>query len=270
MSGLGLLTSCIAATAFLSVAQPAAAQAKNDFNGQPPAHHEAGTEPAGGDQTLEVAPKIDTTAPPPAVESEQPALASPESQPLGSTSDYVNSVNAAEGRPVVNNGRRPYLGIAARFVVAKPNMGQEIPGLEIVSIEPNSPAARAGLKGRTAPTSLGATGDTAGNLFMPLGLGLIPLLEKSGQLGQPGDVIVAIDDRRVSGEFDLANQLDTMKPGDTIYLTVMHRLGDSSRKTVKVAVKLAAPAEAMANAGSAAAPSKASVGSSAPSSSPGR
>ena len=52
-------------------------------------------------------------------------------------------------------------------------------------------------------TKTGATGATAGALVPPLDLVIMPLLEKSGQLGAPGDLIIAIDDKRVESEIDL-------------------------------------------------------------------
>ena len=75
----------------------------------------------------------------------------------------------------------------------------------------------------------------------PLDIALMPLLKKTGQLGQTGDLIVAIDDRRVAAEVDLETALGDAKPGDTIYLTVVRLAGDGAHKTIKVPVRLAQP-----------------------------
>jgi S1-C subfamily serine protease len=69
----------------------------------------------------------------------------------------------------------------------------------------------------------------------------MPLLKKTGQLGQPGDLIVAIDDRRVVGEADLETALGDSKPGDTIYLTVVRLASNGTRRTMKLPVKLGEP-----------------------------
>ena len=73
----------------------------------------------------------------------------------------------------------------------------------------------------------------------PLDIALMPLLKKTGQLGETGDLIVAIDDRRVTGEEDLETALSDCKPGDTIYLTVRRLANDRSHKTIKLPVKRA-------------------------------
>jgi S1-C subfamily serine protease len=87
-------------------------------------------------------------------------------------------------------------------------------------------------------TSLGASGTTAGALMPPLDLVVMPLLKKSGQLGAGGDLIVAIDDRRIESEADLETELDTLKPGDTIYFTIVRPRPDGSHETLKKPVRL--------------------------------
>jgi S1-C subfamily serine protease len=111
-------------------------------------------------------------------------------------------------------------------------------GLEVVGVDSNSPAERSGLRGRGTMTKLGASGATAGALMPPLDLVVMPLLKKSGQLGEGGDLIVAIDDKRIDSEADLETELDMLKPGDTIYFTIERARRDDSRETLKIPVKL--------------------------------
>jgi PDZ domain len=138
----------------------------------------------------------------------------------------------------------PYLGISVQRIESHSAPGRDVYGLEIVSVDPGSPAQRAGLKGRRGMTSLGASGATAGALIAPLDIALMPLLKKTGQLGQTGDLIVAIDDRRVASEVDLETALARTQPGDTVYLTVVRLANDGTHQTVKIPVKLANPASA--------------------------
>jgi hypothetical protein len=138
----------------------------------------------------------------------------------------------------------PYLGVSVQRVESHSTPGRDIDGLEIVSVDPDSPAQRAGLHGRRGMTELGASGATAGALIAPLDIALMPLLKKTGQLGQTGDLIVAIDDRRVSGEVDLETALAHSQPGDTVYLTVVRLANDSTHQTVKIPVKLGNPVPA--------------------------
>jgi S1-C subfamily serine protease len=121
-----------------------------------------------------------------------------------------------------------------------------VQGLEVVSVDPGSPADHAGLKGRGAMTSVGETGATASTMMAPLNLIVMPLLKKSGSLGASGDLIVAIDDHRVDRADALKNALDGAKPGDTLYLTIV-RTADGQKTTTKLPVKLAATRQAGAN-----------------------
>jgi len=87
-------------------------------------------------------------------------------------------------------------------------------------------------------TKLGASSATAAALMAPLDIAVMPLLKRTGQLGQTGDLIVAIDDRRVARETDLQTALAESRPSDTIYLTILRLATDGAHKTIKFAVKL--------------------------------
>src|SRR5208282_6785715 len=50
---------------------------------------------------------------------------------------------------------RPYLGITVQYVTKCYNGGEEH-GLEVLTIDPNSPAAQAGLQARSGMTAVGA------------------------------------------------------------------------------------------------------------------
>jgi hypothetical protein len=189
------------------------------------------------DQTLEIAPRIAPPPPVAATPSSAPADSAPVDNPAPSQGEAVSASQQAPATP------HPYLGIAVQAVYSTdrssgPTPTVEVTGLEIVSVDRNSPAAIAGLRGRTKMTSMGESSATVSALVPPLELLMVPLLKKAGSLGQGGDVIVAIDDRRVISSFDLQAELETLKIGDVIYLTITRMMADGSQKTLKLPIKL--------------------------------
>ena len=112
----------------------------------------------------------------------------------------VDTVNRVVPR-LIGEGRytRPSLGIVMDEDINRRltrQMGVE--GLVVLEIQPDSPAARAGLRGTT--------------------------LTRGGRV-VPGDVIQQLDDRRIRNTDDLLNALDHYQPGDQVELTVQR--GDS-------------------------------------------
>jgi hypothetical protein len=205
---------------------------------------------AGGDQTLELPPAASGrpgVAAPRAAEPGTPKQSVPEQNvpeqtgPEGTTPEPdLGSDNAplpSDLPASENNGPRPYLGITVLYAVSIRD-GQKVGGLEVMDIDENSPASRAGLKARTPMTTIGASGATAGELLGPLDAALRPLLAKSGQLGEDGDLIVAIDDHRVTSDSDLPDHLARLHPGDIIYLTVLRQQRGGKYKAVKLPVTL--------------------------------
>ncbi|HLK85499.1 MAG TPA: PDZ domain-containing protein [Candidatus Binataceae bacterium] len=196
--------------------------------------------PAGGDQTLEL-PSAASPAPaaPPAAAPAEGRAEKAAPAPDASQTD-IGSDNAplpADLPEAESGGPLPYLGVSVVYTVASRD-GQRVSGLQVVDVDADSPAARAGLKARTPASTLGASGATAGELLGPLDAALKPLLAKSGQLGKDGDLIVAIDDHRVTGDSDLPDHLARLHPGDIIYLTVLRQQRGGTYKAVKLPVTL--------------------------------
>jgi hypothetical protein len=187
---------------------------------------------AGGDQTLEIPPTAPSPSQPSAEAPRPPEQAAPEPD-LGSD----NAPLPADLPAPENNGPRPYLGISVLFTVSTRD-GQQVSGLEVMEVDAESPASRAGLRSRTPMTTMGASGATAGELLGPLDAALRPLLAKSGQLGEDGDLIVAIDDHRVASDSDLPDRLSRLHPGDIIYLTVLRQQRGGTYKAVKLPITL--------------------------------
>ena len=71
-------------------------------------------------------------------------------------------------------------------------------------------------------------------------------------MGQGGDLIVAVDDKRVRDQSDLESAMSRLKPGDTMYLTVIRPDGTDEHTSrtgrLKIAVKVGAVGEPIANA----------------------
>jgi hypothetical protein len=203
--------------------------------------------PADKGGVLEIAPET----PPPAPSAPPPA-ASPQGQ-HGSAAQNPQDQNSANSdielyrtytdseHAAGKSGPMPYLGISVHSVtVTQPN-GSQQEALEVLSVDKGSPAAAAGIKGSGAPTELGATSLTASALFGPAQELVAPLLQKTGQLGRQGDLIVAVDNDRVSTEQDLAGELAHLKPGDTLWLTVLRATAKGKPHAVNVPIKLASP-----------------------------
>ncbi|MBF6559042.1 MAG: PDZ domain-containing protein [Candidatus Binataceae bacterium] len=199
----------------------------------------------GSDQTLEIAPRI--PAPPPPASASTPAVGNSGAAGDASAPDDASgapdtsTADLSGGAPADGTAaepQHPYLGVAVQTIFSDDQPGRVITGLEVVSVDPGSPAQQAGLLGRTQMTSVGASGATAGALIPPLDLLMMPLLKKAGSLGKGGDLIVAVDDRRVTNDLDLQDELAALKPGDVIYLTIERAAADGTKRTLKLPVKL--------------------------------
>ncbi len=228
MMDLARLAFCSALAIALVCARPAAAQTQS------------GTKsiPAGGDQTLVIPPTAPSGVQPSTQAPAAPAGSAPQPD-LGSD----NAPLPADLPAPENRGPRPYLGISVLYTVSMRD-GQQVGGLQVMDVDADSPASRAGLKAPTPMTTVGASGTTAGELLGPLDAALRPLLAKSGQLGEDGDLIVAIDDHRVTSDSDLPDRLAELHPGDIIYLTVLRQQRGGSYTTVKLPVTLGFPKSA--------------------------
>jgi hypothetical protein len=201
--------------------------------------------PAGGDQTLVIPP---TTPPPTQPNAETPRTPEQNAPEQSAPEPDLGSDNAplpADLPAPENHGPRPYLGISVLYTVSTRD-GQKVSGLEVMDVDADSPALRAGLKSRTPMSTIGASGATVGELLGPLDAAMRPLLAKSGQLGEDGDLIVAIDDHRVTADSDLPDHLSRLHPGDIIYLTVLRQQRGGSYKAVKLPVTLGFPKSANA------------------------
>jgi PDZ domain-containing protein len=144
------------------------------------------------------------------------------------------------------DSHRPYLGIDLEYST-QCYLGMEEHGFEVVNVYPNSPAARAGLIGKTGSTASGDLGALGSVLLGPVALLTFPLLRKSGALGTDGDLIVAVDDVRVRSKEEILHALGHLKPGDTAYLTVIRPLKGGYHRTMRIAVHIDNETDAAGN-----------------------
>jgi hypothetical protein len=219
----------------------------------------------GDDTTLEIAPQPGATMPKPGVEEiptdrnfhpgEDDTDVEPSFRPrtennAGNSEENIRTGNQPDEKENFRPHGRPYLGITVKYASHCYSGGEEH-GLEVVTIDPNSPAAQAGLHPRSDISPIGAAVTTAIGILPGGSLIANSALGRTGAMGQGGDLIVAVDDKRVRDQGDLENAMARLKPGDTMYLTVIRPTGTDERaphQTLKIAVKVGAVGEPIANA----------------------
>jgi hypothetical protein len=250
MLTLGVATAALFALSHLAVAQTAGSQTGTQGGGN---SANPGIEGQGGsDSTLEIAPQPGLTAPKPGVQEipggrnfnpgENNASIEPNFRPKTENGTGDINGNGDSNRP----HPRPYLGITVQYAT-KCYLGGEEHGLQVLTIDPNSPAAQAGLQARSGMSAIGAAVSTLSGILPGGSILANKALQSSGAMGHEGDLIVAVDDRRVRDQSDLETAMSRLKPGDTMYLTVIRPEGNS-HKTIKIAVRVGAVGEPIANA----------------------
>jgi PDZ domain len=213
----------------------------------------------GDDATLELAPQPGATMPKPGV-AEIPGdrnfhtgedNADVESNFRPKTeNDTGDADKDFQSHPQTADGRRPYLGITVRYV-SRCYSGGEEHGLEVLNVDPNSPAAQAGLHARSDMSAIGAAVTTLTGILPGGSILATSALGKTGAMGQGGDMVIAVDGERVRDQGDLQAAMARLKPGDTMYLQVIRPNGIDERaphQTLTIAVKVGAIGEPIANA----------------------
>ncbi len=199
----------------------------------------AGTTHQGGDDaTLEISPQVGI---PPAHGGSDEIPSNREFRPGDDTASINRDFQPGELDQRPTRGGRlgnstSCLGIQVRYT----NYcfkGAEEHGLEVTSIDRSSPAERAGLKATGDQGGMIAAAETASALLGPVQILTNHFLEKAA-MGDRGDLIVAVDDRRVRSQADFDDAMARARPGDTIYLTVVRPLPGGDHKTMKIAVNV--------------------------------
>jgi hypothetical protein len=196
------------------------------------------------DATLEISPQTGIKRPAP---SSDEIPSNREFRP-GDNTDSVNR-EFRPGEQDLNRGGQvghgtSCLGITVNYT-SYCFKGAEEHGLEVTSIDRNSPAEEAGLKATGDKGGMISAAETASAFLGPLQLLTNHLLEKASQ-GNRGDLIVAVDDQRIRSQADFNDALAKAHPGDTLYLTVIRPISKTDlsgstttdHATMKIAVKV--------------------------------
>lgn len=222
------------------------ASAQNNQDQMPPAGSSSGMESqpggapssdtgmshqGGNDSTLEISPQTGVRPPSP---SSNEIPSNREFRPGEDTASVNREFKPGEfGNNRGGNGQS-CLGLTLKYT----NYcfkGAEEHGLEVTSIDRNSPAEQAGLKATGDKGGMLAAAETASALLGPLQLLTNHFVEKAAQADR-GDLIVAVDDQRVRSEADFNDAMAKARPGDTMYLTVIRPMPDGDHRTMKIAV----------------------------------
>jgi hypothetical protein len=260
---LGVATTALFALSQFAIAQNQGSQNSSQGGGDSTAHGIAG-QGGSDDTTLEIAPQPGLAAPKPAIKEipsdrefnpgEDTSSIDPNFRPgtengtgdLDSNQDGNGNGHGYHNQPHA----RPYLGITVQYVTKCYNGGEEH-GLEVLTIDPNSPAAKAGVQARSGMTAIGAAVSTLTGILPGGSILSSKALATSGAMGQGGDLIIAVDGNRVRDQSDLESAMSRLKPGDTMYLTVIRPNGTDEHThspPIQIAVKVGAVGEPIANA----------------------
>jgi PDZ domain len=184
----------------------------------------------GEPRTLEIAPQ-------PSDKSQSPAVSEIPVDRAFRPHDDIAALNRNFHPRQPDGSRAPYTGMSVEYTT-QCYLGMEEHGFEVMSIYPESPAAKAGLQGKTPVKAIGAVGAVASAMLGPVAMVAMPLLKRSGAMGSEGDLIVAIDDQRVRSGAEWVKALGKLRPGDTTYFTVIRPLPGGAHQTMRIAVHL--------------------------------
>jgi len=258
-----ILTLGVATVLLLALTQLAVAQNSQTGSQSEPETTSPGIAGQGSDHaTLEIAPQPGLAIRKPAVKEipsdrnfnpgEDTSSIEPNFRPgtENGTGDIDRNLNGNLNNERNQPHARPYLGITVQYATMC-YLGGEEHGLEVLTVDPNSPASQAGVQARSGMTAVGAAVATLSGILPGGSILASKALSSSGAMGQGGDLIVAIDDKRVRDQSDLDAAMSRLKPGDTMYLTVIRPNGVDERaphQTIKIAVRVGAVGEPIANA----------------------
>jgi hypothetical protein len=142
----------------------------------------------------------------------------------------------------------PALGLEVRPAVGRVSDQLTVEGLAIVNVEPNTPAAKAGLRSlkqgphRSREGALTLVAVVTGIFFPPALYLWAWSMNDENRVGNACDLIIGIDGQRAAHVLDLDEELRATKPGGIVYLNVLRQ-----GKRAQVALHLASSSAQSAN-----------------------
>jgi hypothetical protein len=113
------------------------------------------------------------------------------------------------------------LGMELREDCTKFESHEKVCGLAVLDVRNGSPADNAGVKRYTALThDLLDGASVAAALVFPPAIVAVAVIDQSG-IGESFDLIIGVDGRRVRHILDFQDLTSNVRPGDTVYLTIV-------------------------------------------------
>jgi hypothetical protein len=115
------------------------------------------------------------------------------------------------------------LGMELREDCTKFESHEKVCGLAVLEVRNGSPADKAGVKRYTALThDLLDGASVAAALVFPPAIVAVAVIDQSG-IGENFDLIIGVDGRRVRHILDFQDLTSNVRPGDTVYLTIVRQ-----------------------------------------------
>ncbi len=134
------------------------------------------------------------------------------------------------------------LGIELREDCTKLDTHERVCGLAVLDVRNGSPAAKAGIRRYTALThDLLDGASVAAALVFPPAIVAVAVIDQSG-IGESFDLVIGVDGRRVRHVLDFQDLTSNIRPGDTVYLTIVR-----NGKRIQLPVQIPPPGAAFRN-----------------------
>jgi S1-C subfamily serine protease len=140
-----------------------------------------------------------------------------DSQQLGSIDQYTHDGWNFEDAEF----QVPTIGVSVRNMLGTLASGQPLSGVGVLTVADGSPAEAAGVHGARAALRATLVGAFfAGAMMFPPAMFGAVLVEESG-LGQPRDLIIAVDGMRIHNVLEFEDAIGRATVGQLVYLTIL-------------------------------------------------